>query len=155
MDLTSANMGRCAELWDIVTCPITLTCDLTSPHVGARGVHVARRVLPFGGLRNLRRAPSGSSQTCMHLAPVTCDDVDFVSVTWIELAARIDGLRASLSVLAVIALIALFFSRRIPTQQPSATHPTLASADPQQDSGCPDQSAVVGWDCSQGLRTAS
>jgi hypothetical protein len=35
-------------------------------------------------------------------------------------AARIDGLRASLSVLAVIALIAMFFSRRIPTQQPSA-----------------------------------
>jgi MFS family permease len=34
--------------------------------------------------------------------------------------ARIDGLRASLSVLAVIALIAMFFSRRIPTQQPSA-----------------------------------
>ena len=34
--------------------------------------------------------------------------------------ARIAGLRASLSVLAVIALIALFFSRRIPTQQPSA-----------------------------------
>jgi len=34
--------------------------------------------------------------------------------------ARNDGLRASLSVLAVIALIALFFSRRIPTRQPSA-----------------------------------
>jgi len=34
--------------------------------------------------------------------------------------ARIDGLRASLSVLAVIALIALFFGRRIPTRQPSA-----------------------------------
>jgi len=34
--------------------------------------------------------------------------------------ARIDGLRASLSVLAVIALIALFVSRRIPTKQPSA-----------------------------------
>jgi MFS family permease len=34
--------------------------------------------------------------------------------------ARIDGLRASLSVLAIVALIALFFSRRIPTQQPSA-----------------------------------
>ena len=34
--------------------------------------------------------------------------------------ARIDGLRASLSVLAIIALIALFFSRRIPTRQPSA-----------------------------------
>ena len=34
--------------------------------------------------------------------------------------ARIDGLRASLSLLALIALIALFASRRIPTQQPSA-----------------------------------
>ena len=34
--------------------------------------------------------------------------------------ARIDGLRASLSVLAIIALIALFATRRIPTQQPSA-----------------------------------
>ena len=34
--------------------------------------------------------------------------------------ARIEGLRASLSVLAVIALIALFFTRRIPTRQPSA-----------------------------------
>ncbi len=34
--------------------------------------------------------------------------------------ARIDGLRASLSVLAVVALIALFFSRGIPTRQPSA-----------------------------------
>ena len=34
--------------------------------------------------------------------------------------ARIDGLRASLSVLAIIALMALFASRRIPTRQPSA-----------------------------------
>ena len=35
-------------------------------------------------------------------------------------AARIDGLRTSLSLLALVALIALFASRRIPTQQPSA-----------------------------------
>jgi MFS family permease len=35
--------------------------------------------------------------------------------------ARLDGLRASLSVLAVIALIAVFFSRRIPTRQPAAS----------------------------------
>ena len=35
--------------------------------------------------------------------------------------ARLDGLRASLSVLAVIALIAVFFSRRIPTRQPGAS----------------------------------
>jgi MFS family permease len=34
--------------------------------------------------------------------------------------ARINGLRASLSLLAVVALIAPFFTRRIPTQQPSA-----------------------------------
>jgi len=34
--------------------------------------------------------------------------------------ARIDGLRASLSLLAVVALIALFFTRRIPARQPSA-----------------------------------
>jgi MFS family permease len=34
--------------------------------------------------------------------------------------ARLDGLRSSLSVLAVIALIALPFSRRIPTRQPAS-----------------------------------
>ena len=33
--------------------------------------------------------------------------------------ARINGLRASLSLLVLVALIAVFFSRRIPTQQPS------------------------------------
>ncbi len=35
--------------------------------------------------------------------------------------ARIDALRASLSILAVIAVIALFFSRRLPTRQPAAS----------------------------------
>jgi hypothetical protein len=34
--------------------------------------------------------------------------------------ARIDGLRSSLSLLAAVALIALFFSRRIPAEQPTA-----------------------------------
>ncbi|MGH3365333.1 MAG: hypothetical protein ACRDOW_11465 [Nocardioidaceae bacterium] len=34
--------------------------------------------------------------------------------------ARLDGLRASLSVLAVLALIAMFFSNRIPTRQPGS-----------------------------------
>jgi hypothetical protein len=33
---------------------------------------------------------------------------------------RINGLRASLSLLAAVVLIALFASRRIPAQQPSA-----------------------------------
>ena len=35
--------------------------------------------------------------------------------------ARIDGLRSSLSLLAVIALLALFATRRIPAQQPSVS----------------------------------
>jgi len=35
-------------------------------------------------------------------------------------SARLDGLRSSMSVLAVIALIAMFFSRAIPTKQPAA-----------------------------------
>jgi len=35
--------------------------------------------------------------------------------------ARINGLRAALSVLAVLALIALFFTRRLPTRQPAHT----------------------------------
>ena len=43
-------------------------------------------------------------------------------------SARLDGLRASLSVLAVIALLALFFSRRIPTRQPAAS-PAAAAED--------------------------
>jgi MFS family permease len=37
-------------------------------------------------------------------------------------SARIDGLRAAISLLAVLALLALFFGHRIPTQQPGATH---------------------------------
>jgi hypothetical protein len=43
--------------------------------------------------------------------------------------ARIDGLRSSLSVLAVIALIALFTSRRIPAQQPTGPADAEAPAD--------------------------
>ena len=41
--------------------------------------------------------------------------------------ARIDGLRTSLSLLGLVALIAMFASRRIPAQQPSAA-PTSESA---------------------------
>ncbi len=35
--------------------------------------------------------------------------------------ARIDGLRSSLSLLAIVALIALFTTRRIPAQQPTGS----------------------------------
>src|SRR5437764_2005407 len=41
--------------------------------------------------------------------------------------ARIDGLRSALPVLAALALVALFFSRRIPTEQPAATTETAAA----------------------------
>ena len=41
--------------------------------------------------------------------------------------ARLDGLRTALSMLALIALLALFFTRKIPTRQPSAI---VASAQP-------------------------
>jgi len=44
--------------------------------------------------------------------------------------ARIDGLRSSLSVLALLAMIALFTSRRIPAQQPAATADSESPADP-------------------------
>jgi MFS family permease len=37
--------------------------------------------------------------------------------------ARIDGLRAALAVLALISLVALFFSRRLPTKQSATTAP--------------------------------
>ena len=43
--------------------------------------------------------------------------------------ARIDGLRSSLSLLAVVALIALFATRRIPAEQPTAS----PAADPASD----------------------
>ncbi|MGW7125522.1 hypothetical protein ACWGG3_35555, partial [Streptomyces sp. NPDC054901] len=36
-------------------------------------------------------------------------------------AARLDGLRAALAILAFAALIALFFTQRIPTTQPRST----------------------------------
>ena len=47
--------------------------------------------------------------------------------------ARIDGLRASLSLLALIALLALFASRRIPAEQPSAVPRASPRASPSPD----------------------
>ena len=46
--------------------------------------------------------------------------------------ARLDGLRAALVVLALIALLALFAARRIPTQQPGSA--PLPSAEPSSAS---------------------
>ena len=46
--------------------------------------------------------------------------------------ARIDGLRSALSVLAIFALVALFFSGRIPSEQPAeaAEQPTSTTDEP-------------------------
>lgn len=41
--------------------------------------------------------------------------------------ARLDGLRTALSVLALLALVGLFFTGRIPTRQPGAAEPAPAS----------------------------
>ncbi len=44
-------------------------------------------------------------------------------------SARLDGLRTAISVLAVFALVGLFFTRRIPTEQPaSAPQPAVGSS---------------------------
>jgi MFS family permease len=60
--------------------------------------------------------------------------------------ARIDGLRSSLSLLALIALIAMFTARRIPARQPSAstvTDTSPSSPGPGHDPGH-DQPGVAG-----------
>jgi len=42
--------------------------------------------------------------------------------------ARLDGLRSALAFLAVVAVVALFFTRRIPTRQPGSVPPSGAAA---------------------------
>ena len=42
--------------------------------------------------------------------------------------ARVDGLRSALALLAIIGVIALFFTKRIPTRQPG-TQPVASRAD--------------------------
>ena len=49
--------------------------------------------------------------------------------------ARIDGLRSSLSLLALIALIALFTARRIPARQPSGD---TGSGEEEPETPAPD-----------------
>jgi MFS family permease len=61
-------------------------------------------------------------KTALDEAEVPASTVD--AIVDENATARLDALRASLSVLAVIALIALFFTRRIPTEQPASTPAT-------------------------------
>ena len=67
--------------------------------------------IPFVSDKDLKTALDKAD-----VPPQTADEIVNENET-----ARLDGLRAALSVLAVIALIAVFFSRRIPTRQPGAS----------------------------------
>jgi hypothetical protein len=57
-----------------------------------------------------------------HVPPSTADAIVKENET-----ARLDGLRSALAVLALFALVALFFSRRIPTEQPAAAAEAAAA----------------------------
>jgi hypothetical protein len=67
--------------------------------------------IPFVSDKDLRAA--------LDKAAVPPDTADAIVNDYTK--ARLDGLRASMSVLAVIALIAVVLSRRIPRAQPSST----------------------------------
>jgi EmrB/QacA subfamily drug resistance transporter len=49
--------------------------------------------------------------------------------------ARVDGLRTALAALALLALLGLFFSGRIPTEQPRSTAPVAGDVDPVETGG--------------------
>jgi hypothetical protein len=68
-----------------------------------------------GGIPFISDADLGTALEKADVPPKTADAVVSENAD-----ARINGLRAALSVLALLAVIALFFTRRIPTQQPSA-----------------------------------
>jgi MFS family permease len=80
------------------------------------GVELAAGV-PFVSDADLRAALEEAA-----VPPKTADAIVEENAT-----ARLYGLRLSLSVLAVVALMALFFARRIPTKQP-ASAPSASSA---------------------------
>ncbi len=76
--------------------------------------------IPFVSDKDLRTALDKA-----HVEPKTADVVVEENAT-----ARLDGLRSSLSVLAVIALLALLFSRMIPTEQPGLSVSAASRSEP-------------------------
>ena len=75
-----------------------------------------------GGAPFISDAQLKSALADAHVPPKTADAIVAENAT-----ARIDGLRTALAVLAIFALIALFFSGRIPTEQPAAAKEQPAS----------------------------
>jgi hypothetical protein len=61
------------------------------------------------------------------LSDAGVDDETAAAVTTENEEARIDALKVSLATLAVLALVAIFLTRGIPTRQPKATTPGAAS----------------------------
>lgn len=73
----------------------------------------------------------GVIKACCRLAGVPPKEADAIVTE--NANARIDGLRSSLALLAIVALIALFATRRIPAQQPTASpesEPTALTGEP-------------------------
>ena len=76
-----------------------------------------------GGVPFISDADLKTALDDAHVPPKTADAIVDENET-----ARLDGLRSSLSVLAVFALLALLFSRRIPTEQPASSAGASATA---------------------------
>jgi Major Facilitator Superfamily len=76
-----------------------------------------------GGAPFLSDAQLKTALSDAHVPPKTADAIVAENAT-----ARIDGLRTALAVLAIFALIALFFTGAIPTRQPAAAAEPASTA---------------------------
>ena len=86
-----------------------------------------------GGAPFISDAQLKSALADAHVPPKTADAIVEENAT-----ARIDGLRTALAVLAIFALIALFFSGRIPTEQPAAAkEPPSSTTEPDALAAAP------------------
>ena len=81
------------------------------------GLDQARRRRPL----HLRRRTRSSAEKDPRPAEAAAAIVEENSV------ARLDGLRTALSVLAILALVALLFTRRIPAEQPATAQETASA----------------------------
>ena len=86
-----------------------------------------------GGAPFISDAQLKSALADAHVPPKTADAIVEENAT-----ARIDGLRTALAVLAIFALIALFLSGRIPTEQPAdAKEPPSSTTEPDALAAAP------------------
>ena len=68
-----------------------------------------------GSLSPIRESPMESA-----MVAAGADERTTQAVVDANQQARVDGLRSALALLAVISVIALFFTKRIPTEQPGS-----------------------------------